>query len=290
MSERHELTVVGVQATPTAIGTPLERFRASCRQVLAEHPDAGMLVWPEMHLFADGIPDRARTTALRAAAEPLDGPRVAGLARIAADLGVWLIPGSVCELGDDGELFNTAVVMSPDGEPAASYRKIFPWRPTEPWTPGDRLCVFDIDGVGRFGLCICFDSWFPEVSRNLAWLGAETIINVVKTTTADRPQELVIARANAITQQVNFLSVNAAAPVGTGCSAAFGPQGEPLGHLDDSRPGTIRVVLSGDEVHRVRRQGTAGVTRPWAFFRPGDRPVDLPAYRGSIDPTTWNRD
>ncbi|AXE39293.1 carbon-nitrogen hydrolase family protein [Acidipropionibacterium virtanenii] len=290
MSACHELTAVGVQATPTAIGAPLGLFRDSCREILRQNPDAGMLIWPEMHLFADGAPDRARTRALRAVAEPLDGPRVATLARIAAELGVWLVPGSVCELGPAGELFNTAVVLSPDGGLTASYRKIFPWRPSEPWTPGDRLCVFDIDGVGRFGLCICFDSWFPEVSRNLAWLGAETILNVVKTTTADRPQELVIARANAITQQVNFLTVNAAAPIGTGYSAAFGPQGEDLGHIDARRPGILKAVLSGDEVHRVRRQGTAGVTRPWAFFRPGDRPVDLPAYRGSIDPTAWNRD
>lgn len=289
MTQRHELSALGVQAAAVPIGAPLSLFERSCRRLVEQHPGTGMLVWPEMHLFADGNPDRARPEALRAAAEPMDGPRTAGLARIAAGLGVWLIPGSICEQGPDGELFNTAVVLGPDGDLAACYRKIFPWRPTEPYTPGDRLCVFDIEGVGRFGLCICFDSWFPEISRNLAWLGAETILNPVRTTTPDRPQELVIARANAITQQVNFLTVNTAGPAGMGDSAAFGPQGEPLCRLHGKQPGVMAVALSADEVHRVRRAGTAGVTRPWDFFRPGDRPVDLPAYRGSIDPASWNR-
>ncbi|MDN6624571.1 MAG: carbon-nitrogen hydrolase family protein [Acidipropionibacterium jensenii] len=289
MTQRHELTALGVQGVPVPIGTPLDVFERSCRDLLDRHPGTGMLVWPELHLFADGVPDRAREARLRAAAQPLDGPLIAGLAAISRRLGIWLIPGSVCERGPEGALFNTSVVLSPDGDLTASYRKIFPWRPTAPYPPGDRLCVFDIEGVGRLGLCICFDSWFPEISRNLAWLGAETIINPVKTTTPDRPQEMVIARANAITQQVNFLTVNVAGPVGVGVSALFGPQGERISGIDDDRPGSFEAVLSSDRVPRTRREGTAGVTRPWDFFRPGDSPVDLPAYRGTIDPASWNR-
>jgi predicted amidohydrolase len=289
MSDRHELTALGVQARALPIGTPLAVFERSCRDLLDRHPGAGMLVWPELHPFDDGGRASARPEALRAAAEPLDGPRVAELAAIAARLGVWLVPGSLCEKGPRGKLFNTAVVLSPDGGLAADYRKIFPWRPSEPYTPGSQLCVVDVDGVGRFGLCICFDSWFPEIPRNLAWLGAETILNVVRTTTPDRTQEIVIARANAITQQVNFLTVNTAGPAGAGHSALFGPQGELLGGIDDDRVGCFEAELSAEGVHRVRREGTAGVTRPWDFFRPGDAPVDLPAYRGSIDPASWNR-
>lgn len=286
----HELTLVGAQSRPVTIGRPLDTFEQAARALSAGHPDAGMLVWPELHLFADGEPDRARPEVLRAAAEPVDGPRVEGLSRIARRLGVWMIPGSVCELGPAGELFNTALVFAPDGRLVCHYRKIFPWRPTEPYTPGGDFAVFDVDGVGRFGLCICFDSWFPEVARNLAWLGAETILNVVKTTTADRDQEMVIARANAIVQQVNFVSVNTAGPVGMGRSAAFGPQGETLDELTGADEGALVAAIRHDEVHRVRREGTAGVTRPWDFFRPGDAAVSLPAYRGSIDPQTWNKD
>ncbi|WP_367342971.1 carbon-nitrogen hydrolase family protein [Propionibacterium sp.] len=284
------LTVVASQAAPLAIDAPRELFEQACSAMLTKTPDGGMLVFPEMHLFADGQPDRARTNAYQQAAEPLDGPRVTWLRQLAAGLGVWLVPGTVCERGPSGELFNTALAIRPDGEVAATYRKIFPWRPLEPFTPGQDFAVFDVPGAGRMGLCICFDSWFPEVSRNLAWLGAETIINVVKTTTPDRPQEMVMARANAIVNQVNFLSVNAAAPVGRGLSAFFGPEGETLAEIGDDAPADMVCEVSTQRVRRARAEGTAGVTRPWAFFHSGDQPVELPAYGGRIDPTRWNRD
>ncbi|SER60030.1 Predicted amidohydrolase [Propionibacterium cyclohexanicum] len=282
--------VLAVQATPLPLSAPPEHFERHCRDLLDAHPQTQMMVWPEMHLCADGQPDLARPEVLRAAAQPLDGPLVARLGRLARELGVWLVPGSLCELGPGGELFNTAVVLGPRGDLVASYRKIFPWRPEEPYTPGGEFCVFDIEGVGRFGLTICFDSWFPEVARNLAWLGAQTILNLVKTTTPDREQEMVLARAHAITQQINVVTLNAASPPGVGRSAAFGPQGEVLAQLGGCEPGVLEVPIDHDEVHRVRREGTAGVTRPWAFFREDDAPLQLPAYRGSIDPRAWSRD
>ncbi len=63
--------------------------------------------------------------------------------------------------------------MSPDGEIAATYRKVFPWQPYEQTTPpGDEFVVFDVPGVGRIGLAICYDGSFPpESARQLAWLG-----------------------------------------------------------------------------------------------------------------------
>ncbi len=72
----------------------------------------------------------------------------------------------------------------------------------------------DLAGIGRVGLNICYDAWFPEVSRQLAWMGAEVILNVVKTTAPDRRQELVLAKANAIVNQVFVVSVNCAGPAG----------------------------------------------------------------------------
>ncbi|UKY48148.1 carbon-nitrogen hydrolase family protein [Streptomyces inhibens] len=97
------------------------------------------------------------------------------LARLAGDLGIWLVPGSVCERELGGELFNTALAFSPEGWPAASYRKIFPWRPHEPYVPGDRFVVLDLPGDGRVGFTTCYDAWLPEVARHLAWRGAEVI-------------------------------------------------------------------------------------------------------------------
>lgn len=84
-------------------------------------PQTELLVFPELHLFGDGTPDLAREEALRASAEPLDGERGEGLKQLAKDNQIWLAPGSVCEAGDNGEIFNTQIVLSPNGELVGSY-------------------------------------------------------------------------------------------------------------------------------------------------------------------------
>ncbi|MET1005570.1 MAG: carbon-nitrogen hydrolase family protein [Propionibacteriaceae bacterium] len=281
------LSLLALQAAPRLITDPFSAFAAEVQRGLAAAPDAELLVFPELHLFGDGDPDQHRESALQEAAEPLDGPRVRGLQELASDLGIWLVPGSVCERGPGGELFNTSLLLSPQGEIAGSYRKIFPWRPYEPYDPGDRFTVVDLDGIGRAGLNICYDAWFPEVSRQLAWMGAEVILNVVKTTTPDRAQEMVLARANAIANQVFVVSVNVAAPVGEGLSLVVDPEGGVLAAAPDSAPTALSVVLDLDHVARVRRDGTAGYARPWLQFSPADAPIELPLYGGRIDPNTW---
>jgi predicted amidohydrolase len=194
----------------------------------------------------------------------------------------------VCERGPAGELFNTALVFSPAGELVASYRKIFPWRPYEPYDPGDRFVVFDIDGVGRFGLSICYDAWFPEVTRHLGWMGAEAVLNIVKTTTPDRAQELVLARANSIVNQTFTVSVNCAGPIGKGQSLIVGPDGEVLRELGDDRPGVIVETIDLDAVSRIHEEGTAGLNRMWDQFLPTDPALELPLYGGRIEAARWH--
>jgi predicted amidohydrolase len=281
------LRLLAVQATPHQLADPVSAFAAEVETALARDPEAQLVVFPELHLFGDGDPDQQREAVLRDSAEPLDGPRVRALQGIAADLGVWLLPGSVCERGPRGEFFNTAVLLSPTGEIAGSYRKVFPWRPYEPYDPGDRFAVVDLPHVGRAGLNICYDAWFPEVSRHLAWMGAEVIFNVVKTTTPDRAQEVVLAQANAIVNQVFVVSVNVAAPVGEGRSLVVDPEGVILAEAPDSAPTVLSVELDLDAVARVQRDGTVGVARPWSQFTRADRPIELPLYAGRMDPETW---
>ncbi|MFF2927355.1 carbon-nitrogen hydrolase family protein [Streptomyces celluloflavus] len=134
------------------------------------------------------------------------------LAGLARELGIWLIPGTVLERGADGAVHNTAVVYNPQGELVADYRKIFTWRPYEPMCPGHRFVVFDMPGTGRVGLSTCYDAWYPEVTRHLAWMGAELVVNLVQTSTAGRAQELPLNQANAIANQIWVASVNGAAP------------------------------------------------------------------------------
>jgi predicted amidohydrolase len=193
-------------------------------------------------------------------------------------------------LGARGELFNTAIALSPQGELAASYRKVFPWRPYEPFDAGDRFVTFDLPGIGRAGFSICYDAWFPEVTRHLAWMGAEVVLNLVKTTTCDRAQEVVLARANAIVNQVFVVSVNCAGPIGTGQSLIVDPEGLVRTTTSGAESTILTDVLDLEHVARVRRYGTAGLTRMWDQFQPEDQPLSLPLYGGTIYPERWNPD
>lgn len=288
------LQIVGVQAPPLPIGTALEVFADDVRSISAStadgHPDgaARLVVYPELHLFGpERVAPADRNQLLDASAVALDSPLIAGLGDIAREAGVWLVPGSVCERGPAGELFNTALVFSPTGELTASYRKIFPWRPFEPYVPGGEFVVFDIPGTGRLGLSICYDAWFPEVTRHLAWMGAEAVVNVVKTTTPDRAQEVVLAQANSIVNQTFTVSVNCAGPIGEGRSLIVDPEGAVLAAASGADPAILVETIDLDAVTRVRGSGTAGSNRMWAQFEPTDAPLELPLYSGRIDPARW---
>jgi predicted amidohydrolase len=283
------LRIAAVQAAPIPLGAPLGVFAADLARVISENDGVQFVIYPELHLFGPEAQEpEKRNETLRGSAVPLDGELVTALGEIARDAGVWLLPGSVCELGENGELFNTAVVFSPDGTLVASYRKIFPWRPYEPYEPGGRFVVFDIDGVGRCGLTICYDAWFPEVTRHLAWMGAEVIINIVKTTTPDRTQELVLARANSIVNQTYTVSVNCAGPIGEGRSILVDAEGVVRQESSDDREVVLAETIDFDAVRLVREHGTAGFNRMWEQFLPTDQPLELPLYGGRIEPAHWH--
>jgi predicted amidohydrolase len=280
------LPIALAQFSPSPIDAPFDEFAHQAQGIVNAFPGVRLIAFPELHLFGSDL-DPAREERLHEAAEPAGGPRVRALTELAGDLGIWLVPGSICERGPNSELFNTSLVLSPQGGLVASYRKMFPWRPYEPFDPGDRFVVADLPGTGRIGLSICYDSWFPEVTRHLAWMGAEAIINVVKTTTSDRAQELVLARANAIVNQVFMVSVNCAGPVGTGQSLVVDPEGRVRVSSSDACETVLTDVIDFDAVTVVRDHGTAGLNRVWSQFRDTDSPISLPLYDGRIDPATW---
>lgn len=280
------LPIAVVQASPCRIGAPLQGFGEHLRSLMAAFPQTRLVVYPELHLFDSPLDPEV----LRTHAQPLTGSLVKALGELAADLKVWLVPGSVCELGPQGQLFNTALAFSPEGQLAAWYRKIFPWRPYEPFDPGDRFVTFEMKGIGKAGFSICFDAWFPEVTRHLAWMGAEVVLNLVKTTTCDRAQEVVLARANAIVNQVFVVSVNCAGPTGTGQSLIVDPEGLVRTAASGAMPTILSDVLDLSHVSRVRHYGTAGLTRVWSQFQPSDQPLALPLYQGTIDPLRWKPD
>jgi predicted amidohydrolase len=266
---------------PSAAGLGIEGFAKNLRSLVAAHPGLGLWVFPELHL--DGV-----DTEPALCARPLADPLLDQLGELAKELGVWLVPGTIYERGEHGQVHNTAVVFSATGERVASYRKMFPWRPAETSVPGGCFEVFELPGYGRVGLSICYDIWFPEHTRHLAWAGSQLVLNLVLTATSDREQELAIVRGNAIMNQVWIASVNAAAPSGRGRSIIVDPNGTVRASSPDASAEVLTAVIDFAEADTVREYGTAAVTRPWAQFRPGDAPIALPLYGGGINPETWN--
>jgi len=176
----------------------------------------------------------------------------------------WLIPGSMYEKDND-KIYNTSIVIGPDGAIKAKYRKLFPWAPMEQNEGGETFCVFDIPEKGRFGLCICYDQWFPEVTRTLAWMGAETVFCPTGTYTSDRAQELILAQANGIINQVYFLNLNGIGHGGVGRSIFVDPEGRVLQTSGEAEI-IMTEVIDLDLVSRVREFGTLGLSQLWKDF------------------------
>lgn len=282
------LPLVVAQVPAREPAAAVSELREELGRLCAEFPDTQVVLYPEYHTCrVDSRPEQRRA-AYEKIAEPLNGPRVQSLCAAAAEAGVWLLPGTVIESGPNGELFNTMIVCSPDGELAGTYRKAFPWRPFEPFNPGTEFAVVDLADIGRVGLAICYDLWFPEIARQLAWMGAEVLIYPAQTSTSDRDQELVLAQAAAIANQVFVISVNAAAPDGVGRSTVVDPEGIVRVTAPSEAPATVTDVLDLEEVTRVRRYGTRGLNRMWSQLRDGDPVLPLPVYDGAISPARWH--
>ena len=208
-------------------------------------------------------------------AEPMPGPTEDRYRAIAREHGFWLVPGSLYERAGD-KIYNTAPVIDPAGQVVARHRKIYPFTPYENGVAsGDRATVFDVPGIGRFGLSICYDMWFPETSRALAWMGAEVILHPSLTNTIDRDVEISIARASAAMNQCYFVDLNCGGNLGYGRSSVFGPGGEAV-HVAGTAREIIALELDLDQVTAVRERGWHGLGQPLKSFR--DIAVEYPCY------------
>jgi len=279
------LSIVAIQTAPVPWDPPatFAAFEADLRARRASSPAAHLFIYPELHLSALGrlrIPV-LKGYSMRGVAETIPGPLTDRLCALAEELGIWLIPGSFYEPGEGSAVYNTAIAIAPDGTIRARYRKIFPWRPRERTTPGNEFVVFDIDGIGRAGLMICYDGWFPEVARQLAFLGAEVILQPTLTDTSDREQELVLGRANAIANQVFIVNVNAGGALGAGSSLIVDPEGHVLSSAGEGEA-ELTEVIDLDAVVRAREYGTAGLSRMWAQLAEDTEGLRLPLYGGDF--------
>ena len=269
------LQTAGIPGDPVAT---LEQFERNVRVLRSTFDGLQLVVAPELHLMA--LPPLLEEDGVAPGDLAVDVPGVLTeqLAALAGETGLWLIPGSVYERVGDA-VANTAVVISATGELVATYRKCFPWQPYETTQPGTQTVCFDIDGVGRFGIAICHDGAFPEIFRSLAWQGAEAIFQVTLTGTSDRGAETVVARANAIVNQVAVVNVNAAGPVGNGRSLVIDPEGA-VRYEAGVGEEVVTAVLDLDQVARVRERGSFGINRLWEEMDRVGPGLDLPLYGG----------
>ena len=189
-------------------------------------------------------------------AEPLDGALVTRMGRLARDLGIWLLLGSIPEESADApKIHNTSVLLRPDGTYAAVYRKIHLFdaaiaggaemRESETVLPGDEI-VTARTPWGVAGLSVCYDLRFPELYRRLAFAGAVLVfVPSAFTARTGPPHWEVLLRARAIENQC-FV----AAPAQTGRHC---PSRESHGHSMIVDPwGTIVAELpSGEGVLRA---------------------------------------
>ncbi|MES1925431.1 carbon-nitrogen hydrolase [Salinisphaera sp. T31B1] len=219
-------------------------------------------------------------------AEAVPGPSTERLAAAARKAGVVVI-ASLFERRAAGLYHNTAVVLDADGSLAGRYRKMH--IPDDPeyyekyyFTPGD-LGFTPIDtSVGRLGVLVCWDQWYPEAARLMALAGAELLIypsaigwDDATDDEAEQARQLgawqAVQRGHAVANGLNLITSNRVGIEGDdnteirfwGHSFVFGPQGETL-----AEAGEQPELLVAD-VHPNR---TEQVRRVWPFLR--DRRID----------------
>lgn len=155
---------------------------------------------------------------LVAGAEPLDGPSLTAARGWARELGIHLLAGSISERGGEGEkASNTSVLIGPDGEDIAVYRKIHmfdvdaggvSYRESEHERPGTEPVVAPL-GELVLGMSVCYDLRFPELFRILALRGARVVaVPSAFTLATGRDHWEVLLRARAIEDQVFIVAPN----------------------------------------------------------------------------------
>ncbi|MBI2494903.1 MAG: carbon-nitrogen hydrolase [Candidatus Rokubacteria bacterium] len=238
---------------------------------------------------------QAEDTAAFDLAEPVPGPTTDALGRVAAELAVVVV-ASVFERRAPGLHHNTAVVLDRDGRVAGLYRKMH--IPDDPgyhekfyFAPGDLGFEPVTTSLGRLGVQVCWDQWYPEGARLMALRGAELLLYPTAIGWSDeddgaeqarqREAWMTIQRAHAIANGVPVLACNRTGvepdPSGAsrgirfwGTSFVAGPQGEILAEAPVDEPAVLVAELDltrGESVRRV-----------WPYFR--DRRVD--AYDGLV--------
>lgn len=272
------------QANSSDLRHNIDRLKSSIRTLALE--GAELVVLQELH---NGLYFcQEENVDIFDQAEPIPGPSTDEFASLARELGIVLVL-SLFERRAPGLYHNTAVVLERDGSIAGKYRKMH--IPDDPayyekfyFTPGD-LGFEPIDtSVGRLGVLVCWDQWYPEAARLMAMKGAELLIypTAIGWESSDHAHEQtrqsdawqLVQRGHAVANGLPVIAVNRvgheADPTGQtrgilfwGRSFVAGPQGELLAELGQEEE--LRIIeIDLERSERVRRW--------WPFFR--DRRID----------------
>ena len=217
-------------------------------------------------------------------AEPIPGPSTDFYGELARKLGIVLVT-SLFEKRAAGLYHNTAVVIEKDGTIAGKYRKMH--IPDDPayyekfyFTPGD-IGFHPIDtSVGRLGVLVCWDQWYPEAARLMALQGAEMLIYPTaigyesSDTEAEQQRQreawTTVMRGHAVANGLPVIAVNRVGHESDpseqtggiqfwGSSFVAGPQGELLYRASDNEEESIILNIDLDHSEQVRRW--------WPFLR-----------------------
>ncbi len=222
-------------------------------------------------------------------AEPIPGPSTGFFGELARQYGIVLVT-SLFEKRAAGLYHNTAVVFDTDGSIAGTYRKMH--IPDDPayyekfyFTPGDKGFRPVQTSLGRLGVQVCWDQWYPEGARLMALQGAEILIypTAIGYESSDTPEEqerqreawTTVQRGHAVANGLPVVAVNRVGwepdPSGAtkgiqfwGSSFVAGPQGELLARAACDRPENLVVEVDMERSENVRRW--------WPFLR--DRRIE----------------
>lgn len=252
---------------------------------------AELIVLPELHLgpYFCQTEDTARFDL----AESIPGPTTETLGVLARELGVVIV-ASLFEKRAPGLYHNTAVVFERDGQLTGKYRKMH--IPDDPgyyekfyFTPGDLGFTPILTSVGKLGVLVCWDQWYPEAARLMALAGADILIYPTAIgwnpddPEAERERQLdawiTVQRGHAVANGLPVIACNRIGqepdPSGQsqgiqfwGNSFVAGPQGEWLIHAGANEERVLRWDID--------RRRSEDVRRIWPFLR--DRRID--AYSG----------
>jgi len=275
-----DVTVAGV-CLQSILGDPkgnLERIGFWAGR--AREAGAEVIVFPEACLTGYGVGPEAG-----AFAQPLDGPLVKEAGRLARRVGAALLVGLMEKApgNDEEKPFLTHLALSPTGQIIGRYRKLH-LGPTETdrFQAGSEPGLFDLNGT-RFGLQLCYDAHFPELSTLLALAGAQVIAAPHASPTTEGPEEkkdrwlrYLAARAydnTAYLVACNPVRDNGQGLIFNGVALILGPKGEVLDAYAGSKPGLAVARLQAAELRRIR-------SSRMGFFRASRRPE---LYGGLVD-------